>query len=292
MADQYDKALVVKVYSAAVLPWLPDMVQAIAKNADHDFEHLVIRLSRELQSMKASLRGEWEDGMIFHLKDPLTKWNGIQRFLENGIVFEADLVHGQKTGFFLDQRGNRALVRELSAGKDVLNMFSYSGGFSVYAAAGGAKSVTSVDFNRHAIEDCGRIFAMNKGNPSVASCRHTGIADDAFHALDSFAGERKSFDLIIVDPPSFAKSREEISGALHSYARLARGALKLLRKNGILVFASCSSRVDSETLFHTVLHQGDLAGKPLKEFRRTFHEADHPARFRESSYLKCIYARV
>lgn len=293
VADRYDCSIVVKVYSAAILPWLKEMVSALLKTTP-GVQHLVVRLSRELQQMKATLRCGFEDGNIYSL-DPASvsdPWDGIQIFTENGVRFEADLRNGQKTGFFLDQRGNRAKVGQISGNKDVLNLFSYSGGFSLYAAKGGAKSVISVDFNKHAIDSCERNFCLNRSiYPAVSRCRHTGIADDAFHAMEQLRMAQKSFDLIVVDPPSFAKSKEEIPGALHSYARLARSAVKLLRKNGTLVFASCSSRVDSDTLFKTVLHAAEMTGRPLQEIQRTFHEVDHPAKFKESNYLKCLYAR-
>ena len=293
VADRYDISVVVKVYSAAILPWLKDIVTALCKTSP-GLQRLVIRLSRELQNMKPALRCGYEDGEIYALDPVCTdeKWDGFQIFSENGVRFGADLRNGQKTGFFLDQRGNRAMVGKMAENKDVLNLFSYSGGFSLYAAKGGAKSVVSVDFNKHAIESCEENFELNrKLYPAVKRCRHTGIADDAFHAMDQLRSAQKSFDLIIVDPPSFAKSKEEIPGALHSYARLARSAVKLLRKNGTLVFASCSSRVDSDTLFETVLHAAEMTGRPLQEIRRTYHEADHPAKFKESNYLKCLYAK-
>ena len=283
VADKYANALVCKFYSAALLPWAGALVNVVAESVP-GIDSLVIRLSRELQKMEDS---PVRDGMIFSLKDP--DWDAMMQFRENGIVFEADLRRGQKTGFFLDQRENRSRTAKLAAGKDVLNVFSYSGGFSLYAAQGGAKSVTSVDLDPHAIALCDRNFSLN---PALDKVPHQGITGDAFEVFAQLRTEKRLFDMIVVDPPSFAKSASEVPGALHSYARLAKAALRVLKKNGILVFASCSSRVDADTLFRTVCDAAAGAGRRLNVFDKTFHAPDHPAKFNESHYLKCLYAEA
>jgi len=283
VADKYANALVCKFYSAALLPWAGALTLAVA-NSVPGIDSLVIRLSRELQRMPDTCGVR--DGMIFS-PDPAR--TGIQQFRENGIVFEADLVRGQKTGFFLDQRENRMRASKLAAGKSVLNVFSYSGGFSLYAAKGGARSVTSVDLDPHAIALCDRNFALN---PDIVSVPHEGIAGDAFEVFAALKKQNRLFDMAVVDPPSFAKSASEVPGALNSYARLAKAAVRVIRPGGILVFASCSSRVDAETLFKTVSEAASSAGRPLKIFDKTFHAPDHPAKFAESHYLKCLYAEV
>ena len=285
VVDKYANALVCKIYSAALLPWAGTMAEAVAETVP-GIDSLVIRLSRELQKLPDSERFGISDGMMI---SPDPNWNAIKQFCENGVVFEADLKRGQKTGFFLDQRDNRKRVSTLSKNCDVLNVFSYSGGFSLYAAKGGARSVTSVDLDPHAIAMCDRNFELN---PDIVSVPHTGLAGDAFEIFARLRNEKKLFDLVIVDPPSFAKSAAEVPGALNSYARLAKAAVKVLRKGGTLVFASCSSRVDAETLFQTVTNAAAGAGRPLQVFDRTFHAADHPAIFNESHYLKCLYAKA
>ena len=195
------------------------------------------------------------------------------------------MIRGQKTGFFLDQRDNRARVGTMSAGRDVLNVFSFSGGFSLYAARGGAASVCSLDADKHAIAACGRHFELNAAHPNVRRCVHEGIVGDAFEVMHDLAKSKRRFGLVIVDPPSFAKSAAERDRALHSYARLAALADSLLKPGGTLVFASCSSRVSADDLFPVV-----LAHTHVRELARTGHAADHPARFPESHYLKCLYA--
>ncbi len=283
VADRYGDALAVKVYSAAWLPHLGDVVEAIA-GANPGLKRMALRLSRELQKMEGGL----EDGTL--LGDP--DWDGMVHFRENGLLFEADVRSGQKTGFFLDQRDNRARVEKLSRGVSVLNLFSYSGGFSLYAARGGAKEVCSVDFNKHAIAACDAHFKLNSAIENIARCRHEGIAGDAFEVMENLFRAGRRFGVVVVDPPSFAKSGKDCANALRAYARLARGALKLVTPGGMLVFASCSSRVRSDELFDLIKSTAADGGFRLEERDRTFHAFDHPARFRESEYLKCLYAEV
>lgn len=289
VADRYADTLVLKIYTPAFIPWLGDIADCFSELYP-DISRLSLRFSREVQKMNDSVRAGLSDGQLFS-SDP--SWDGSVQFRENGIIFEADVKSGQKTGFFLDQRDNRACVGELSRGaQSVLNLFSYSGGFSLYAARAGAKEVCSVDFNRHAIEAACRNFSLNSHEPNVASCNHIGITGDAFEVMDSMESGKKLFDVVVVDPPSFAKSTAEKPVAIKSYARLARSAVRLVKHNGILVFASCSSRITADELFDVVHKSAVSAGRPLDEFKRTSHAVDHPAKFRESNYLKCLYARA
>ncbi len=282
VADRYDHVLVIKLYSAAYLSRAGEVAQAI-QSVYPELDTVVIRLSRELQQMSGEIRCGLADGMAF------PDFDGKVIFQENGIRFEADVKTGQKTGFFLDQRDNRSRVEALSHGKDVLNVFCFSGGFSLYAARGGAKSVTSVDYDKHAIEACHRNFGLNKELYSnVKACRHTGLRGDAFQEMAKLAAAKKTFDIVIVDPPSFAKSAADVPAALRSYSNLAKAALKLLRKNGTLVFASCSSRATPDDVFRCAENAGE--GK-LEVFDKTFHAPDHPALFAESGYLKCLWAK-
>ena len=282
VADRYGDTLVVKLYSEAFAPWAGDAADALFA-ANPGLVHCVIRLSRALEDRPFVRRFFPEPAVVFTAK-PDTFTNPV-RFQENGIIFEADVIRGQKTGFFLDQRDNRARVGTMSAGRDVLNVFSFSGGFSLYAARGGAQSVCSVDADKHAIAACARHFELNASHPNVRRCRHEGIVGDAFEVMQTMAREKRRFGLVIVDPPSFAKSAAEHDRALHSYARLASLAESLLKPGGTLVFASCSSRVSADDLFPVV-----LARTHVRELARTGHAADHPARFPESHYLKCLYA--
>ncbi len=284
VADLYADILVLKVYSPAWIPWLGLCAKAFAEGLPQA-RRLALRLSRELQRLLEAEGSALADGLVLPEGQ-----DGLVTFRENGLLFEADAQRGQKTGFFLDQRDNRAEVGSLSSGRRALNLFSYSGGFSLYAARGGAKQVVSVDFSKPAIEAACRNFSLNMAIPSVAACRHEGVAGDAFEVLASLASEGRRFELVVVDPPSFAKSAAEVPGALRSYGRLCKSALRVLAPGGTLVFASCSSRVDADAFIGAVCAAASETGRPLREFKRTFHAPDHPARFKESSYLKCLYA--
>lgn len=198
-------------------------------------------------------------------------------------------MRGQKTGFFLDQRENRRLVGELAAGRDVLNAFSFSGGFSLYAARGGARRVTDLDISPHAPAAAGRNFTLNRHLPSVAAAAHETVQADAF---DWLVAPGPKFDLVVLDPPSLAKREAERVGAVAAYRRLASLGLARLRPGGVLVTASCSAHVSAEEFFGAVRDALRRGGRRFEELRTTGHPPDHPATFPEAHYLKCLYARV
>jgi 23S rRNA (cytosine1962-C5)-methyltransferase len=275
--DRYGEVLVLKLYSAA---WFPHLTQVTGLLMDAlRPASLLLRLSRNIQP--AARARSLEDGQLLaghEVSGPVT-------FRENGLSFEADALRGQKTGFFLDQRENRALVGGLAAGRDVLNAFSFSGGFSLYAARGGAKSVTDLDISPHALAAARRNFALNQTEANVARCRHETVQANAFEWL---AGNTtREFDLIVLDPPSLARREAERAGAIRAYQSLARMALGHLRPEGWLVACSCSAHVSAEEFFQAVR----TAAHGLEEWRTTGHPSDHPAGFPEARYLKAIYLR-
>ncbi len=281
--DRYGRTLVVKVYTPAWLPWLAALLDAL--DEVQPSERVVLRLSREAAADESRLYG-LRDGATLRGKAPLQP----VEFRENGLDFVADVLHGQKTGFFLDQRDNRARVRELARGRRTLNVFAYSGGFSVYAAAGGAPVVVSLDLSAAALADAAVNFRLNRAIPSVAACSHQTITGDAFDELAVLGRARAAFDLVIVDPPAFAKRESEAARALNSYARLTKLALAVTRPGGTLVLASCSSRVTADDFFTTVTNAAAGARRPLREIERTGHGLDHPVGFPEGAYLKCLFA--
>jgi 23S rRNA (cytosine1962-C5)-methyltransferase len=281
--DRYDRTLVLKLYTAAWLPRLEEITGLVAGRLRP--ERIVLRLSRNIQE-SAKRQSEKADGEILNgppLDGPVT-------FLETGLRFEADVLQGQKTGFFLDQRENRRQVESLARGREVLNAFSFSGGFSLYAARGGARSVTDLDLSAHALAGAKRNVALNAANASVASCRHELLQADAFVWLDHQPGRR--FDLVILDPPSLAKREVERSGAIRAYGRLAASGIEHLTPGGILVACSCSAHVTAEEFFEAVRRSAVKAGRAFEELRTTRHAPDHPATFKEAEYLKAIYLRV
>jgi 23S rRNA (cytosine1962-C5)-methyltransferase len=277
--DRYADTLVLKLYTPAWIPHLKDFCEALAQVSPST--HLILRLNRSLQKQTEFLYG-LSDGMTITSHTPPS----LILFKENGLIFEADPIHGQKTGFFLDQRDNRARVEKLSKDKTVLNIFAYTGGFSVYAARGGAKQVVSVDISTPAIEAAIRNMAYNKLPASI----HETIAEDAFEVLARMESQKRLFDLAIIDPPMFAQSEKQISGALSAYRKLTRLGLSVLRQGGTLVQASCSSRVDADSFFESIHQSAREAGRKLTEIERTGHALDHPISFKEGAYLKCLFA--
>jgi 23S rRNA (cytosine1962-C5)-methyltransferase len=245
----------------------------------------VLRLSRAVQR---AATGALRDGAVLHGEPPA----GPVLFEENGLRFEADLLHGQKTGFFLDQRDNRALVEQYSAGKAVLNVFAYTGGFSVYAARGGARAVTSLDVSAPALAAAERNFAHNRALETVANADHRRLAGDAFDLLPQLRDGGERFDVVILDPPSFAKAAAEVERAAGSYARMIRMGLDVLAPHGLLVAASCSSRITAQRFREIVEETARRAGRPLHVLQQTGHPLDHPIGFPEGAYLKCIFARA
>ena len=278
--DRYEGALVLKVYTSAWLPRLFEMVSLIAGELAH--ERLVLRLSRNIQAL-AREQFQLADGQLLRgpeLTEPVI-------FRETSLRFEADILRGQKTGFFLDQRENRRLIEPLARGRAVLNAFSFSGGFSVYAARGGARSVTDLDISKHALAGAKRNLALNEEDPRVSRCVHETVHADAFEWLAT--NQSSKFDLIILDPPSLAKRESQRAGAIQAYERLALQAIARLARGGILVSASCSAHVSAAEFFETIRQVARSAERKFVELRTTGHPPDHPVSFKEGEYLKCIY---
>jgi 23S rRNA (cytosine1962-C5)-methyltransferase len=281
--DRYDATCVLKLYTAAWLPRLGEVMGLVQTSLRP--QRLVLRLSRNIQS-RAIEQFHREDGELLFGGKPA----GAVMFLESGLRFEADVWQGQKTGFFLDQRENRRRVESLASGRRVLNAFSFSGGFSIYAARGGAASVTDLDLSEHALAAARRNFALNQGEPGVAACRHDWVRADAFEWLAARPSRR--FDLIVLDPPSLAKREAERARAVGAYRRLNADALRWLAPGGVLLAASCSAHVSPEEFFGAVRQAARESGRKFSELQTTGHAADHPATFPEAQYLKAIYLRL
>ena len=201
-----------------------------------------------------------------------------------------DVRRGQKTGIFIDQRENRRLVRELARGRgEALNLFCYTGGFSVAAALGGARRVTSVDQDEEALALAREIFRANGLDPAA----HAFVAGDAFDWLARAKREGRRFDLVVCDPPAFAKSQKAVEGALAGYASLNRAALAVLAPGGLLVTASCSARVSAEEFQDAVREAAFKARVDLLLVEERRQPPDHPVspQFREGRYLKCLVFR-
>ena len=281
--DRYADVLVMKLYSGAWLPHLEVILDNL--NALIPEKTIILRLSRILQNSETF--GLF-DGMLIQGELPDNRVT----FLENDLKFQADVVDGHKTGFFFDQRDNRLRVRELSAGKTVLDVFSYNGGFSVNAAAGGATSVSSLDISAPALSSAIANMQLNQDKPEIADCEHDTLVADAFEGLAQLARDNRLFDMVIVDPPTFASSQQQLEGALQAYEKLVYLALDVLKPKGTMVMASCSSRVAADDFFALVHKTAIRAGRPLSEIQRTQHGIDHPVTFPYGAYLKCLFART
>ena len=284
--DRYDSTLVLKIYSAAWLPRLEEMLVLFQEKIP--CERIVLRLSRNIRSAAERRSPAQRDGEIVFSQHAEEVLGTPVVFSENGIRFDADVVRGQKTGFFLDQRENRAAVEKLSRGKNVLNAFSFSGGFSVYAARGGAKSVTDLDISVHALESAKRNFALNKNFPEVATCEHKTVQADAFEWIET---TKEKFDIIVLDPPSLAKRESERATAIRAYENLNFLGIMRLSRDGILVAGSCSAHVSAVEFFDAVRVAASKSGRKFSELKTMQHPPDHPAGFKEAEYLKVIYLK-
>lgn len=286
VADRYDDTVVVKLYTVAWLPYLGAVVDALVARVGAD--RVVLRLGRDAASRNPTSLADGQTLIGTPPERPV-------RFLERGLLLEADVVHGQKTGHFLDQRDNRALVRSMAEGRDVLDVFASTGGFSVSAAAGGARSVHLVDLAAPAIEAARRNIEHNLRLREVRDCQVRTTVGDAFDVMQELGRSSATadrYDVVVVDPPSFAQNQASVDRALRAYGKLTRLAVALVRPGGMLVQASCSSRVDTDAFANTVHDGARRASRGFHEVRRTGHAVDHPIGFSQGAYLKAIFARI
>jgi 23S rRNA (cytosine1962-C5)-methyltransferase len=281
VVDRYARSAVVKLYSAAWLAHLEGVVQGVLQALGA--ERIVLRLARNV-----ARHTERKDGSMLHGEVP----SELVPFLENGLRFFADPLAGQKTGFFLDQRDNRSRVEALASGRTVLNVFAYSGGFSLYAARGGATSVVSLDLSAPALADAERHFEANAADSTIAACDHRLMCGDAFELLAELRASGRRFDVVIIDPPSFAKNAAAVAKALTAYRALTRLGLGVLEPGGQIVLASCSSRIGSDEFVANAEAEAHRVGRPLSVDTVTGHALDHPIGFAEGAYLKAIFARA
>ena len=217
--------------------------------------------------------------------------------MENGLMVRIDWLRGQKTGFFIDQRENRALVERYAAGKDVLNMFCYTGGFSLYALRGGAKLVHSVDVSQKAID----LVNANVARNFPGCTNHQAVTADAFDYLSAVTNGKivndqivNNFDLIILDPPAFAKHRDAVKNALRGYQRINAKAIEMIRPGGILFTFSCSQAVDKEAFRLAVFSAAAQTGRKVRILHQLHQPQDHPINIYhpEGEYLKGLVLYV
>jgi 23S rRNA (cytosine1962-C5)-methyltransferase len=240
---------------------------------------------------KAPVQGE-KTGWLINGENGDAALNGEKEYwsTENGLSFRIDWLRGQKTGFFIDQRENRALVERYANGKDVLNMFCYTGGFSLYALRGGAKTVDSVDVSQKAID----LVNINVARNFPDATNHTAVAADAFDYLSAQREKGSTYDLIILDPPAFAKHRDAVKNALRGYQRINAKAIEMIRPGGILFTFSCSQAVDKEAFRLAVFSAAAQVGRKVRILHQLHQPQDHPINIYhpEGEYLKGLVLYV
>ena len=233
---------------------------------------------------KAPIQGERVGYLIGAEK---ADFNGDFWAKENGLDFRIDWLRGQKTGFFIDQRDNRSLLEHYAQGKEVLNMFCYTGGFSVYALRGGAKLVHSVDVSQKAIDLVRSNVAHNFGEHAP----HEAFAEEAFEFM---AKNQNKYDLIVLDPPAFAKHRDAVKNALRGYQRLNAKGIQAIRPGGILFTFSCSQAIDKDMFRLAVFSAAAQVGRKVRILHQLHQPADHPINIYhpEGEYLKGLVLQV
>jgi len=278
VADRYGDTVVLQLSSTGADRWRAEIADALlgASGAGRIWERsdADVRQLEGLAPVTAALRGAREQKRIV--------------ITENGLQFGIDLEHGHKTGFYLDQRANRRLVRKLAQGRDVLDGFCYSGGFALNALVGGAKSVTAVDSSADAL-------ALARGNAELNKLAGAEwLEGDVFQVLRRFRDQARSFDLIVLDPPKFAPTAAHAEKAARAYKDINLLAFKLLRPGGLLATFSCSGGVSAD-LFQKIIAGSALdAGVQAQIIERLGPGADHPValNFPEGDYLKGLICRV
>jgi 23S rRNA (cytosine1962-C5)-methyltransferase len=267
--DYYDGHVVIQAHSWGIYLQRA-LIAAALRNILGD--KLKSIYDKSAETLPKNMAGTTENGFLMGSgQDIIVK--------ENGHLFRIDFIHGQKTGFFIDQRDNRKLLADYCRGRHVLNTFSYTGGFSVYAAAAGALKVDSVDVSAPAIQLCNSNIELN-------GCQnHESYAIDTFEFLKD---KKDVYDVIVLDPPAFAKSRDSKHQAVIGYKRLNSQAMKLIKSGGIIFTFSCSGVVDKMLFYNTVTAAALESGRQIKVLHYLYQPADHPVTpfFAEGEYLK------
>lgn len=280
IVDRYSNYLICQFLSAGaelhkqiIIEILDDAFKPLGIFERSDVE---VRTKENLQPMQGLLTGAVPEDLV--------------EVKENGFKFLVDVKGGHKTGFYLDQRDNRSLLSEFSKGKNILNCFSYTGGFSVYALAYGAKKVTQIEASSSAIELSSKIFELNNLDSSLIE----SINGDVFDILRKFRDERRTFDLIILDPPKFAESVSQIQKAGRGYKDINLLAMKLLNPGGVLFTFSCSGHI-SQDLFQKIIAGAAVdAEREVKIIKQLTQSSDHPvaSNFPEGFYLKGLICTI
>ena len=282
IVDVYADTAVIQAHSIGMHCYRQEIAEAIVKTVSQVDK--VYYKSDDTLPHKAPIQGERVGYLIGAEK---ADFNGDFWAKENGLDFRIDWLRGQKTGFFIDQRDNRALLEHYAEGKEVLNMFCYTGGFSVYALRGSAKLVHSVDVSQKAIDLVRSNVAHNFG----ANAPHEAFAEEAFEFM---AKNQNKYDLIVLDPPAFAKHRDAVKNALRGYQRLNAKGIQSIRSGGILFTFSCSQAIDKDMFRLAVFSAAAQVGRKVRILHQLHQPADHPINIYhpEGEYLKGLVLQV
>lgn len=278
IVDIYGKTAVMQAHSAGMHLDRMEIAAALSEVMDDTVQNIYYKSETTLP-FKADLLAT-ENGFI--------RGGSVDNVaMENGLKFHVDWLKGQKTGFFVDQRENRRLLERYAAGRNILNMFCYTGGFSFYAMRGGARLVHSVDSSSKAIDLTNENVQLN----FPGDVRHQAFAEDAFKYLDRM-GEQ--YDLIILDPPAFAKHRDALRNALRGYTKLNAKAFEKIRPGGILFTFSCSQVVTKDNFRNAVFTAAAQAGRSVRILHQLTQPGDHPVNIYhpEGEYLKGLVLYV
>lgn len=275
IADRYSDAVSMQIYTRALEPYVKQIVTEIRKLLPE------IKWIYKRDNIRISKTGSAELIYGKNMPDKI-------EFYENGLKFSTDLVNGQKTGFFLDQRTNRHLIRTISKNKSVLNLCGYTGAFTVAAAAGKASSSLTVDISKPALEEAKKNIEQN----GFSTNKHKILSADMYEFLDKC--EPKSYDVVILDPPSMAKSRKDSEKALRAYKRLNLAGVKVVKRGGYLFTASCTSQVSCSEFIDAVRDGIAASGRQAVMIHESYHDFDHPISLShpEGKYLKGLLLKI
>lgn len=287
VVDRYHTVAVIQAYSAGVLTLVDDVASMLLR-VDPSVHSVALRTVAGSRS--AADAGDEGDGdaRLRPLHGELPPREIV--VVEHGMRFAVALHTAQKTGLFLDQRENRRFVEDLAAGRTVLNCFAYTGGFSLYALRGGATRVISVDSGKGLAAATARNLALN----GLDDGRHRFETADCFEVLEQYAAAGQRFDLVILDPPGFARRKENRYAAQRAYARLNALGMRCVTPGGLLATASCTTQVGPEAFREALAAAGALAERQLRIIHEAGQPLDHPvpAHFPEGRYLKFVVGRV
>lgn len=276
--DKFNDYFVIQTLSLGIDRWKPAIVKALEQifkpKGIYERNDVPVRELEGLEQQKGFLSAPFDTNIIIS---------------ENGLQFNVDIENGQKTGYFLDQHDNRRAIKNIANGADVLGAFTYTGTFEIHAAHYGAKSVLGLDISANAVEQANKNAALN-GLENI--CKFEAV--NAFDALKNYTREGRQYDMVMLDPPAFTKSREHIDKAVAGYKEINLRGMKLLRNGGFLVTSSCTNLVPPQLFLHTIEAAAKDAKKKLKQVIFNAQASDHPIvpGLENTNYLKFLIVEV